>query len=203
MSELERDEGWLLVVVIIAAGLLVGVVAWAGARDQAGLDVVSARSAHPPMTWPEVQPVPTDEAWVGWRVDLFAGVAGVGVELTPEPEVEVSSITIERQPSGEIVVTNPPEAPVAPGELADLVCSFSWDCQTAKRVIACESSWNPQAVGRVGERGLAQVHPVHRERIAAMGYSWDDMFDPRVNLEVAWSIYVDAGHSWRPWTCAR
>src|SRR5690606_11317396 len=139
MSELERDEGWLLAVAVIVAGVaLVALVVACGARDRAGLDVTTARSAHPPMTWPEVQPVPTDEAWVGWRADLFAGVAGVGVELTPEPEVEVSSVAIERQPSGAVVVTNPPESPGTPGG----------DVWEALR--QCESSGDPTAVSPSG-----------------------------------------------------
>src|SRR5690606_11184301 len=98
--------------VIVAGVALVALVVACGARDRAGLDVVSARSTHPPMTWPDVQPVPTDDAWAGCQVDLYAVVAGVEVELTPEPEVEVSSMALERRPSGEIVVVNPPEAPV-------------------------------------------------------------------------------------------
>lgn len=193
----DRDDGMLLAAVIVVAGLIVGLVAWAGVRDRAGLEL-EVRSAHPPLTLPttSVTTLVSDDAWLGWRHDLF----WQALAAEPEPEVEVSSVAVEREPSGEVVVTNPPEAPVAPGELADLVCSFSWDCQTAKRVIACESTWNPQAVGRAGERGLAQVHPIHRQRIEAMGFTWDDMFDPVSNLTVAHALWSEQG--WRPWSCA-
>jgi hypothetical protein len=33
-----------------------------------------------------------------------------------DPDVEVSSVAIERLPSGELVITNPPEAPIWDGE---------------------------------------------------------------------------------------
>lgn len=44
-----------------------------------------------------------------------------------------------------------------------------------------------------------QVHPVHR---GWLGDRWDRLFDPAVNLAVAWDIYVAAGHSFRPWSCS-
>lgn len=199
MSELERDEGWLLAAVIVAAGLIVGLVAWAGVRDRAGLLELEARSAHPPLTLPttSVTTLVSDDAWHGWRHDLF----WQALAAEPEPEVEVSSVAIERQPSGEVVVTNPPEAPVAPGELADLICSYDWPCRQWTEIVRCESTFNPHAVGSAGERGLTQVHPVHRPRIEAMGFTWDDMFDPRANLDVAYAIWSEQGT--RPWSCAR
>lgn len=60
-----------------------------------------------------------------------------------------------------------------------------------------ESNWNAQAIGSAGERGLMQIAPVHRERIAALGYSWSDMLLTAPNIAVGWSIYSEQG--WAPW----
>lgn len=69
----------------------------------------------------------------------------------------------------------------------------------AAGVIQCESSWDPYAVGALGERGLLQISPIHRQRIQALGYTWDDMFDPAANLAVAESLWWESG--WWPWGC--
>ena len=67
------------------------------------------------------------------------------------------------------------------------------------RVIPCESRWRRQAVGRAGERGTLQLHPVHRKRWESMGYSADDMHHVVPNTRVAESIYRESG--WGPWSC--
>jgi hypothetical protein len=50
-----------------------------------------------------------------------------------------------------------------------------------------------------GNWGLFQINTVHRKRVAAMGYQWEDLLDARVNSLVARSIFVEQG--WRPWGC--
>jgi hypothetical protein len=67
----------------------------------------------------------------------------------------------------------------------------------AVRVAGCETGWtfNPRAVGRAGERGLFQIHPVH--------FSWAQpwrLFDPVWNARVAYRL-SRGGTSWRAWTC--
>lgn len=193
--------------VVALAVALAALVWWCGQRDEAGIaqaeiSPATTAGAVDRVETPEDDAGPSssgenDMAWIGWRADLWAGV----LAAAPDPEVEVSSMAIERQPSGEVVVTNPPEAPVAPGELADLICSYDWPCRQWTEIVRCESTFNPHAVGSAGERGLTQVHPVHRPRIEAMGFTWDDMFDPRANLDVAYSIWSEQGT--RPWSCAR
>jgi hypothetical protein len=71
-------------------------------------------------------------------------------------------------------VTTPLPAPAAPrpepaeglteDQVYALALSVSGDAEWANwfaGVSWCESRWQPDAVGQLGERGLAQVHPVH------------------------------------------
>ena len=78
---------------------------------------------------------------------------------------------------------------------------WEWVAEEAKAVfLGCENrSVDHHAVGAAGERGIAQLHPVHRHRFESKGWSWDDAFDPVYNLVVAKSIYDEQG--WEPWTC--
>jgi hypothetical protein len=68
---------------------------------------------------------------------------------------------------------------------------------TAIRVARCETggTFNPRAVGRAGERGLFQIHPVH--------FGWAQpwrLFDPVWNARVAYRL-SRGGTSWRAWSC--
>jgi hypothetical protein len=70
----------------------------------------------------------------------------------------------------------------------------------ATRVARCESGLNPGAVSRGGGNwGLFQINKVHRGRVEAMGYRWEDILDARVNTMVAYSIFSEQG--WGPWGC--
>lgn len=71
----------------------------------------------------------------------------------------------------------------------------------ALAVFRCESHLNPDALGKLGERGIAQIHPVHRDMVRRMGFSWDQMFDARDNVTVALDIFEAQG--WGPWSCRR
>lgn len=71
----------------------------------------------------------------------------------------------------------------------------------ALKVFTCESHLNPDALGKLGERGIAQIHPVHRDMVRRMGFSWDQMFDARDNVTVALDIFEASG--WKPWSCRR
>ena len=67
------------------------------------------------------------------------------------------------------------------------------------RIASCESKLDPRAQGAAGEKGLMQVHPIHRKRVEAMGYTWEQMTIPAFNLVVAKAIYDEQG--WAPWSC--
>jgi hypothetical protein len=69
----------------------------------------------------------------------------------------------------------------------------------------CESRWviNERTAGAQRRNvGLFQINRVHRARVAAMGYTWEQVrLDPVINAVVAASIWADQG--WRPWSCRR
>lgn len=74
--------------------------------------------------------------------------------------------------------------------------------EQAVRVANCESSLNHAAVSPGGGNwGLFQINTVHRGRVAAMGYAWDQMLMPYENARVAAAIWAEQG--WGPWSCAR
>lgn len=63
-----------------------------------------------------------------------------------------------------------------------------WRC-----IINHESRWTRTALGSHGERGLTQIHPVHRWAFAR------DLYDPVWNLLVARRL-SNGGRSTAPWT---
>lgn len=74
--------------------------------------------------------------------------------------------------------------------------------EQAVRVANCESTLNHAAVSPGGGNwGLFQINTVHKARVEAMGYTWDQMLLPYENARVAAAIWAEQG--WRPWTCAR
>lgn len=91
-----------------------------------------------------------------------------------------------------------------------LICApvWAWDCEEAIDVFRCESDdFRPDVVygpteGAAGERGIAQLAPVHAQRFYRRGYTWADAFDPVRNLEVAHELYTDYG-SWWHWRFSR
>ena len=94
-----------------------------------------------------------------------------------------------------------PGPPPAPGSVQALIHEVFGDHGSAAVGVArCESGLNPNAVSRGGGNwGLFQINKVHRGRVQAMGYAWEDILDPRVNAVVAKSIFDEQG--WRPWAC--
>ena len=70
-------------------------------------------------------------------------------------------------------------------------------------IINCETggTYNRFSVGREGERGYMQIHPMHIGLIHSLGYTWDDMFSVYPNIHVGWVLYKQAGYSYMPWSC--
>lgn len=66
-------------------------------------------------------------------------------------------------------------------------------------VMDCESEGFAGAVGKAGERGLMQIHPVNRPALRLAGLTWGSMFEPDSNLRFAASLWRERG--WGPWTC--
>ena len=76
---------------------------------------------------------------------------------------------------------------------------FGPEAPNALKVAFCESKFDPSVTGRFRERGIFQIHPVHRKRIESMGYTWDQMYEVLPNIKVAYEIWSEQG--WKPWTC--
>jgi hypothetical protein len=84
-------------------------------------------------------------------------------------------------------------------QIRSTICSVftSTRCGPAIRVATCETggTLDPRARGRLGERGLFQIHPVH--------FGWLDerrLYEPRYNARAAFRL-SRGGRDWSPWTC--
>lgn len=66
-----------------------------------------------------------------------------------------------------------------------------WAVDTVLRIMDCESEGLPEATGRLGERGLMQIHPIHH----------DSTYDPLANLWAAYRI-SRGGTDWSAWSCS-
>lgn len=105
----------------------------------------------------------------------------------------------------EVTVESPQETSVeekAPTIEEQIQARFGIYWEKAWRIADCETghTFDPYAVGRAGERGLFQIHPIHVAWIQSLGYSWDDMFIPAINIQVAW-LMSRGGTYWVPWSC--
>ena len=92
------------------------------------------------------------------------------------------------------------------GAVESIICSYSWNCATALRIVygptaACptgESGGNPRAFNRrgYGHYGLWEISAIH-------AYRWPDFWeawaDPVKNTAWAWELYQEQG--WEPWAC--
>lgn len=90
-----------------------------------------------------------------------------------------------------------------------VVCPlFGARCAQALAVGGCETggTWDVRALGKAGERGWFQIHPVHfgtviRSRYVGSIYvDKSRLYDPRYNARVAY-VLSDGGRNWQPWTC--
>ena len=54
------------------------------------------------------------------------------------------------------------------------------------------TNWNKNGTW---DKGLFQINQIH-------GYTEEQLFDYKFNIEVAYKIYKNAGYSFSPWTCA-
>lgn len=92
-----------------------------------------------------------------------------------------------------------------PRELAAMAArEFNVDASWMRRVIACESTWNTEAIGDQGRSvGIAQFQAatfLGYSRISGLGYTLADYGDPAAQLRVmAWAF---ANGRAGAWTCA-
>ncbi len=158
-----------------------------------------------PITAPKEsswQPIAPSESWVSASPaeDISTTAYSSSPLWIDPPEIPVhSSIAESVPPPSTAPILSPIDTglPPSPMELVDQI--FGWP---GAQLVTCESGWNRWAVGSFGERGLFQVHPIHRYGIVArLGYSWDDMFEVEPNIHVAAEIRRVQGL--RAWTCWR
>ena len=133
-----------------------------------------------------------------------------------QPAHEVSRLRAWNVREGVLDATPPPL--VTPTEVPDvpdtwvvpdteprtvgvLICSYSWDCDTALWIAGCESGLRPDAVSYDGTSyGIMQLYaPIWAEVFPDF---WDMWMDAEWNIARAWDIYVRAGYSWHPWACS-
>ena len=79
-------------------------------------------------------------------------------------------------------------------------CESGEPCQpyVATSIAECESRMDPYAIGKAGERGLLQVHPIHREAMRQIGLSFDSEAD-----RIEWAVHLWRldGETFRQWSC--
>lgn len=205
---------WIVVVMLISA--LVGVAV--GDRDQSSkhvpdVDVTSspelARTPRPPSVGqgsvtanpPEVTPSPEPTQTPVEHLRAAAQPAPAEtVEQAREAQTDVHP-TPNREVAGSIPAPRATPTPVVESggnyssdySLSGAIAASNWPPHThAKvyRVVMCESSGNPAAVSPAGYVGLMQVAPWLHGPVPA---------DAVGQLNQGWSVFVEAGRSWRPW----
>lgn len=86
-----------------------------------------------------------------------------------------------------------------PGDNGRIVCLDNTFGAFLSRILECEvGTEGPYAVGDQGERGAAQIHPIHQEAMIRMNL---DFGLERDRLLFAQELYREQGP--KPWSCSR
>ena len=129
-------------------------------------------------------------------VEQKVSAAQVPELAAPSPTTS-AVVTPERNPVGQVTAASSgPSTPVVDLIRLRFIERGVADAETAVRVARCESSFDPSRTGKAGERGVMQVHPIHRGLIESMGFTWDDMYEVGPNLDVAFAL---SRNGWGPW----
>lgn len=163
------------------------------------------------------------EAWGDTPVDHAEKV-----QISPTPTPQLAVIEPTAEPTTVIKVISvkilPTETPTPTPTQKEVIVSeiervFGDDAPMAKKIVECESMWNPSAVGDknllayhsgevVGDSiGLFQIRTGGWDfnRAKANGMTADEfrqeMFDPIKNIRYAKTIFDRSG--WRPWSCSK
>lgn len=94
---------------------------------------------------------------------------------------------------------------VTPAEPTDINAIVAWGAAQmgipesyARRIVNCESSFNPKITNSSGASGLWQLMPVHAWRFTKHGWNWDtDRFDPYKNTVIAVEVWKDNPNAWQ------
>jgi len=85
--------------------------------------------------------------------------------------------------------------PTGADQWRSLVTAYDWPVEEVLAVMRCESGGRADAYN-AGNYGLMQINAIHAARV---GGDLQSLFDPAVNLRVAYDIWADQG--WEPWAC--
>lgn len=90
--------------------------------------------------------------------------------------------------------------PLIPLTISQMVDAVGLPAIFKTTIIPRESGGNPRAVNRWDCRGLSQ-HCGKAGRYRALGYTWDDAFNPWPHLIVTKELFDESGLA--PWRCSR
>jgi hypothetical protein len=194
------------VAVVLASGLGGGLISAAAgaAAGQGGLsgsgrpaaDAVSGMAASAPVEG-EVQGI----GGGGTHTSVPAPMATPALQGIVAPSSTPAPNPAPRSARAVVAAPVVVVAPPAPGTVEAIILEvFGAHGREAIGVASCESHLHPTSVSRGGGNwGLFQINRAHAQRVANMGYRWEDLLDARVNALVAKSIFDEQG--WRPWAC--
>lgn len=80
-----------------------------------------------------------------------------------------------------------------------IICSYDWDCNTALKIVECESHFDRFAINKntneTYDLGIWQINDIHN-------ISKEDRFDISKSTEHAYKIYQNRGNNFSAWVCA-
>lgn len=140
------------------------------------------------LTPPPAPTPPPPQRIYDWDIPSGGLDANFSQRSTPSPTPVATEVPV------------PQAVPVPASGIERLVCSYDWPCAQALRVMWCESGGEPTAYNPSGASGLFQImRRYHEDKVIALGYTWDQIFIPEVNVAVAYKIY--SGSGWGLWDC--
>jgi hypothetical protein len=201
LDQFGREVAWFLAVTLTAAVVLV--FALLGVRDETRVPV-TAEVGHGSV--PVVVPVEL--------VQLLRGDVGSGpvegASGSGAPRASSTAFELARCEAGiqaEVGVASssaPLSSVLTPADaFAQALASSPWPRHlwpTLTEIARCESQFDPSQVGDSGRSfGALQVHAPAWPRLVRSF----DLLDLSDNLAAAWIVYIEAGHSFEPWSCWR
>ena len=110
-------------------------------------------------------------------------------------------LVIDPVPATPLTTARPVETLAPKSDISELIAASPWP-QSLWGTVAClverESKGDAGAIGKAGERGLMQVHPITWPYLAQYGITPDQLFDPAENLRAGYLLFIEAG-GLRPW----
>jgi hypothetical protein len=114
--------------------------------------------------------------------------------VIPDPTADVITLPYDRPKLLTTSNQRSEEVVDVKKQIREYVCSKDWDCETAKRVVEAESSWNFWAIhhNKNGTWDFCgfQINSIH-------GYSREYLSDFRNCVDVAYQLYLERG--FQPW----